>query len=158
MFVKRRSGESLSLRSSEEPVATEEGSEPDCEGRMVANEEDDGSAEWVGVGGRDTGTRPLGVRPSSDTSSQASSVEGRRGKLFALGASLSENSASYGDVQVQRLEMGRKKGQTTLSRCSATACHQCLISSLNSLLSDSSIATIEAVPGGDFSIQPPLMN
>jgi hypothetical protein len=110
MFVRSRSGESSSLRSSKDPVVTEEGSEPDCEGRMVANEEEDGSAEWVGVGGRDTGTRPLGVRPSSDTSSQASSVEGRRGKLFGLGASLSENSASYRDIQIYRdRKWGEKK-------------------------------------------------
>ena len=104
MFIKRRSGESPSLRSSEESAVLKDGSEPDCEGLIVANEEDDGWAEWLGVGGRDTGTRPLGVRSSFDTSSQVSS-EGRRGRLFIEGASLSPNSASYEEIQIQRLEI-----------------------------------------------------
>lgn len=156
MFVRRRRGESLSLRSSGESVVPRDGSELDCEGLIVANEEDDGWAEWFGVGGRDTGTRPLGVRSSFETSSQVSS-EGRRGRLFIEGASLSQISASCEEIQTQRLEI-QEKGQTTLSRWSATACHQCLISCLSSLFSNSSIAVIEAVAGGVFSSRPLLAN
>ncbi len=81
MFARRRRGESASLGSSEELMASKE-SEPDCPGLMVANEEEEGSAEWIGVGGRDTGRRPLGVSPPSDRFSQASSEDGRRCRLF----------------------------------------------------------------------------
>jgi hypothetical protein len=52
---------------------------------MVANEEEEGSAEWCGVGGRDTGRSPLGVSPSSEGFSQSSSSEGKRGRLFGFG-------------------------------------------------------------------------
>jgi len=85
MFARRRRGESASLGSSEELMASKEESEPlaGCPGLMVANDEEEGSAEWIGVGGRDTGRRPLGVSPPSDRFSQASSEDGRRGKLFA---------------------------------------------------------------------------
>jgi len=84
MFVKRESGESASasLRSSEEFVLPDEGSEPACEGLMVTVEAEEDSAEWAGVGGRDTGRSPLGVSFSSGGSSQASSSEGKRGRLF----------------------------------------------------------------------------
>ena len=82
MFARRRRGESASLGSSEELMASKEESEPDCPGLMVANEEEEGSGEWIGVGGRDTGRRPLGVSPPSDRFSQASSEDGRRGRLF----------------------------------------------------------------------------
>jgi len=70
--------------SSQELLDPEEGSEPDCVGLIVAAEEEEDWAEWVGVGGRGTGRRPLGVIPSSGGSSSASSpsVEGRRGRLF----------------------------------------------------------------------------
>lgn len=71
----------MSPRSSNELVVSTEGSDPECVGLMVANEEEEGSAEWTGVGGRDTGS-PLGV-PSSEVFSQASSPEGKRGRLFA---------------------------------------------------------------------------
>jgi hypothetical protein len=62
-------------------VVSKEGSEPECAGLMVANEEEEGSAEWTGVGGRDT-VSPLGVSPSSEGFSQSSSSEGKRGRLF----------------------------------------------------------------------------
>lgn len=72
--------------SSQEQLDPEEGSDPDCVGvgLIVAAEEEEDWAEWFGIGvaGRDTGSRPLGVSPSSDGSSSASSVEGRRGRLF----------------------------------------------------------------------------
>jgi hypothetical protein len=84
----------VSLRSSELMV-WKEVSEPECVGVgfMVDIEEEEGSAEWHGVGGRDTGRSPLGVSPSpsSDGSSggpfgrspsHASSSEGKRGRLF----------------------------------------------------------------------------
>lgn len=62
-------------------MGSREGFEPDCEGLIVTDEEDEGWAEWVDVGGRDIG-RPLGVGRSSGRSSQVSSVEGKRGRLF----------------------------------------------------------------------------
>jgi hypothetical protein len=71
----------VSLRSSKELVGSREEFEPDCEGLIVTDEEDEGCAGWVGVGGRDIG-RPLGVSRSSGRSSQISSVEGKRGRLF----------------------------------------------------------------------------
>ena len=98
MFVKRWTGEESS-KSSKELVASEGGSEPEGVGLMVANEEEEGSAEWVGVGGRDTGS-PLGVSFSSSELSQASSSEGKRGKLFAV--TVSVNSASCKKVQIRR--------------------------------------------------------
>ncbi len=91
----------MSLRSSELMV-WKEVSEPECVGVgfMVDNEEEEGSAEWHGVGGRDTGRSPLGVSPSpsstsdgpSDGPSHASSSEGKRGRLF--GRKVTINSAS----------------------------------------------------------------
>jgi hypothetical protein len=70
--------------SSQELLDPKEGSEPepDCVGLIVAVEEEEDWVEWEGIGGRGTGTRPLGVDPSSGGSSSASSVEGRRGRLF----------------------------------------------------------------------------
>ena len=70
--------------SSQELLDLEEGSEPepDCVIRfIVAAEEEEEWAEWVGVGGRGTGWRPLGVGPSSGGSSSASSVENVVGSL-----------------------------------------------------------------------------
>jgi hypothetical protein len=64
-------------------VDTTEGLVPECVvGLMVANEDEEGSGEWTGVGGRDTRS-PLGVSPSSEVFSQASSSEAKRGRLFA---------------------------------------------------------------------------
>jgi hypothetical protein len=160
MFV-RSWRDNVSSRSSEVMV-WKEVSEPECVGVafMVDNEEEEGSAEWHGVGGRDTGS-PLGVRfsPSSDRSfdgpSHASSSEGKRGRLF--GRVFTVNSASCQEIQVRRIETGKKKRLTTLSRCSATACHQCLISCLNSFLSVSSIMVLEVIAGGVFSTHPSLV-
>jgi hypothetical protein len=164
MFVKRRRGEAASLGSFEAsvPVVPKDGFElePDCEGLMVAVEEEEDSVEWVDVTGRDTGRRPFGVSPSSDRSSQASSPEGRRGRLFEQGtrATAPENSTSCEGTQVQWTGMKRQE-QTTLSRCSAIACHQCLISCLSSFLSASSVVVLfEAVTGGGFSNHPPFVN
>ena len=98
----------MSLRSSELMV-WKEVSDPECAGVgfMVDNEEEEGSAEWHGVGGRDTGRSPLGVSPSpsSDGStggspSHASSSEGKRGRLF--GRADTVNSASCREIQVWR--------------------------------------------------------
>jgi hypothetical protein len=94
MFVRRKSDESASLRSSEEGVLLDEVSEPACEGFTVTVEEEEDSVEWVGVGGRDTGPSPLGVSFSSGESSQASSSEGKRGKLFRWRVSALANWAS----------------------------------------------------------------
>ena len=47
---------------------------------------------------------------------------------------------------------------TTLSRCSATACHQYLISCLSSFFSVSSTRVFEVAGGGVFSAHPPLVN
>ena len=94
----------MSLRSSEVMV-WKEASDPECVGVgfMVDIEEEEGSAEWHGVGGRDTGRSPLGVSPSpsSDGSSDgpashASSSEGKRGKLFRRADTV--NSASYREI------------------------------------------------------------
>ena len=164
MFV-RSWRDNVSSRSSE-VIVWKEVSEPECVGVafMVDNEEEEGSAEWHGVGGRDTGS-PLGVRfsPSSDGSSDrsfggtshTSSSEGKRGRLF--GREFTVNSASCQGIQVRRVETGGKKRLTTLSRCSATACHQCLISCLNSFLSVSSIMVLEVIAGGVFSTHPSLV-
>lgn len=88
-------------------------SDPECVGVgfMVDIEEKEGSAEWHGVGGRDTGRSPLGVSPSpssdgSDGSSggspsHASSSEGKRGRLF--GRVDTVNSASCREIQFQRV-------------------------------------------------------
>ena len=80
MFVRRRRDE-VSPGSSKELMVSKEGSEPERAGLMVANEEEEGSAEWTGVGGRDTGS-PLGVSFSSEEFSQSSSAEGKRGRLL----------------------------------------------------------------------------
>ncbi len=156
----------MSLRSSELMVRKDV-SDPECVGVgfMVDIEEEEGSAEWHGVGGRDTGRSPLGVSPSpssngsSDGSSggspsHASSSEGKRGRLF--GRVDIVNSASCREIQVRRV--GTRKRLTTLSRCSATACHQCLISSLSSFLSVSSIMVLEVIAGVVFSTHPSLVN
>jgi hypothetical protein len=84
IFVRRWRDEA-SPRSSETLKVSKEGSEPECAGFMVANEEEEGSAECTGVGGRDTGWSPLGVSPSSGGFSQSSSSEGKRGRLFGFG-------------------------------------------------------------------------
>ena len=73
---------------------------------MVANEDEEGSAEWAGVGGRDTGS-PLGVSLSSSGLSQASSAEGKRGRVFGVIVSL--NSASCQEIQIRRLGARKKK-------------------------------------------------
>lgn len=96
MFDRRWTGE-VSPKSSKELVVSEEGSELECVGLMVTNDEEEGSAEWAGVGGRDTVT-PLGVVPSSSGLSQASSSEGKRGRLF--GVIVSVNSASCKKIQI----------------------------------------------------------
>jgi hypothetical protein len=88
-------------------------SDPECVGVgfMVAIEEEEGSAEWHGVGGRDTGS-PLGVSPSpssngsSDGSSggypsHASSSEGKRGRPFDRVDTV--NSPSCREIQVRRV-------------------------------------------------------
>jgi hypothetical protein len=112
MFV-RKWRDDVSLRSSELMV-WKEVSDPVCVGVgfMVDIEEDEGSAEWHGVGGRDTGRSPLGVSPSpssngpSDGSSggppsHSSSSEGKRGRLF--GRVDTVNSASCRKIQVPRV-------------------------------------------------------
>jgi len=103
----------VSLRSSELMV-WKEVSDPECVGVgfMVDIEEEEGSAEWHGVGGRDTGRSPLGVSPSpsSDISSDGSSggspthessSEGKRGRLF--GRADTGNSASCREIQARRV-------------------------------------------------------
>jgi hypothetical protein len=117
MFV-RSCRDDVSLRSSELMV-WKEVSDPEFVGvgLMVDIEEEEGSAEWHGVGGRDTGRSPLGVSPSpsSDESSDgysggspshASSSEGKRGRLFAPVDTV--NSASCKEIQVQGV--GTRKG------------------------------------------------
>lgn len=108
----------MSLRSSEVMV-WKEVSDPECVGVgfMVDIEEEDGSAEWHGVGGRDTGRSPLGVSPSpssnesSDGSSDGSpshesSSEGKRGRLF--GRVDTVNSPSCREIQVRRVGTRKK--------------------------------------------------
>lgn len=51
-----------------------------------------------------------------------------------------------------------KEERTTLSKCSAMACHQFLISCLNSFLSASSIVVSGVVAGGAFSDSPLFVN
>jgi hypothetical protein len=110
MFV-RKWRDDVPLRSSELMV-WKEVSDPECVGVgfMVDIEEEEGSAEWHGVGGRDTGRSPLGVSPSpssdgssdmssSGSPSHASSSEGKRGRLFGPPGTV--NSASCREIQVR---------------------------------------------------------
>jgi hypothetical protein len=98
----------VSLRTSELMVWNEV-SDPECVGVgfMVDTEEEEGSAEWHGVGGRDTGRSPLGVSaspssdgssdgPSGESPSHASSSEGKRGRLFGRVDTI--NSASCREI------------------------------------------------------------